>query len=432
MTALSIAETLAVLTRQLRPLPVHEVALESALGAALAEEVRSSVTLPPWANAGMDGYAVRRRDVTGASEAAPVSLPVQDTVYAGRRGDAALRDGHAVRIMTGAPIPDGADAVVRVEDTDAGIDVVRIASDRDALMPLGNVRARGEDVQEGATVAHRGDVITPSLLGVLASIGVRVVPVHRAPHVVVCPTGSELLTLDTADVHDRVARGDGIVASSSYALAALLRATAADVTVMPPTEDDPELLADTLGHALELHADLIVTTGGVSAGSADHVRDVVRSLGGIIDVPRVRMRPGGPMAFGRITGTPWFGLPGNPVSTLVTAELFVRPALRLLAGHSKPYARVVPVRLAASFSAPAPLTFLLRAQLAAAEDGVLEAKPSGAQGSNLLTTMSRADALLLVEGPQPAIATGSLQRALLLDDGLRTHGAPFASTAMDG
>ena len=426
-TALSLAETLTVLLQHLRPLSPQEVPVEEAVGRALADDIISDVTLPPWANAGMDGYAVRRSEVIGATAAAPVALPVQHTVYAGQRVEAALRSGHAIRIMTGAPVPDDADAVIRVEDTDGGVDSVQITLDRDAHTPLGNIRARGEDVQVGARMALRGDLITPALLGVLASLGRRTVTVHRVPHVVICPTGSELLTLAVDDVHERVARGDGIVASSSYALAAMLRATGADVTVLPPTDDDPELLATTLGHALELQTDLLITTGGVSAGSADHVRRVVQGMGGVIDVPRVRMRPGGPMAFGRIVGIPWFGLPGNPVSTLVTAELFVRPSLRCMAGHRALFPRVVPVRVAAPFRAPAPLTFLLRAQLHTAHDGMLEATPSGGQGSNLLTTLARADALLLVDGPQDEIAVGSVQRALLLDDGLRTTVSPTAS-----
>jgi molybdopterin molybdotransferase len=412
--AVSVEEALDALLARARPLPVEDRRLAHAVGHALAEPVVSSVTLPPWPNAGMDGYAVRRADVLGATAEAPVALRVLGEVAAGSAARPVVTAGACVRIMTGAPLPEGADAVIRVEDSDRGTEVVCLHDDRDAHAPLHNVRPRGEDVREGDIVADAGDTITPALLGVLASVGATTVPVHRAPRVVIASTGDELL--DPSHI-ESVREGAGIVSSSSWALPALLQATGAEVRVLPILPDDRALQRDALGAALEHDCDLLVTTGGVSMGAHDHVRDVVRDLGGRIDVHRVRMRPGAPLSAGHVQGTPWIGLPGNPVSTLVTAELFVRPVVRALGGHTRTRARPIRVRLAEEMQAGAPLTFFLRVRLAVGTDGVLEARLAGRQGSNLLTSMAHADALLRVEGPA-TLAAGTLQAALLLDHGL--------------
>ena len=410
----SVDEARQAMLARAHPLPVEERRLEHALGHALAEAVRSPVTLPPWPNAGMDGYAVRRDDVLGATRDAAVSLRVLGEHAAGGTASLTVLPGTCVRIMTGAPLPDGADTVVRVEDSDRGTETVRLHDDRDAHAPTRNVRPRGEDVQAGDLVARAGDTITPALLGVLASVGATTVPVHRAPRVVLASTGDELLAPTEVDA---VREGRGIVSSSSWALPALLRATGAEVRVLPLLPDDRTLQRDALGAALEHDCDLLLTTGGVSMGAHDHVRDVIRDLGGRIDVHRVRMRPGAPLSAGHVQGTPWIGLPGNPVSTLVTAELFVRPVLRALGGHARVVPRTVMVRVAEPMVAAAPLTFFLRVRLSLAADGTLEAALAGRQGSNLLTSMANADALLRVEGPT-SLDVGAMHPVLLLDHGL--------------
>lgn len=414
--ALSVAEARAALLARAQALPPERLRLTHAFGLALAEDVYASVTLPPWDNAGMDGYAVQRRDVLGADAASPRTLQVLGTIRAGQAARFVITPGTCVRIMTGAPVPEGADAVVRVEDTDRGDATVRVFADRDGRAALGNVRPRGEDIREGERVAARGDSISPALLGVLASVGAAELLAHRAPRVVIASGGDELVTVDEIDA---VRAGRAIVSSSSYALPALLRATGAEVRVLPTLPDDPERLRDALARALEHECDLLITTGGVSMGSHDHVRDVITQLGGRLDVHRVRMRPGGPMSAGHVRGTPWIGLPGNPVSTLVTAELFVRPVIRALGGHHRVHATPVLVRLADDMAAPAALTFYLRVCLERAADGVLEARLSGRQGSNLLTSMARADALVEIEGPTDRVPAGTMVPAVLLDHALR-------------
>lgn len=413
--ALSVVDARAAVLARAHALPPERVPLTSAIGLALADDVQAGVTLPPWDNAGMDGYAVRRDDVMGASAASPRMLRVLGTIRAGHSSRFVITPGHCARIMTGAPMPDGAEAVVRVEDTDRGEQRVTVFADRDARTATGNVRPRGEDIRDGEPVASRGERISPALLGVLASVGAAEVLVHRAPRVVIASGGDELVTVDEIDA---VRAGRAIVSSSSYALPALLRATGAEVRVLPTLPDDPERMRDALARALEHDCDLLVTTGGVSMGSHDHVRDVIRQLGGRIDVHRVRMRPGGPMSAGHVLGTPWIGLPGNPVSTLVTAELFVRPAVRALGGHRRVQPMPLPVRLAEDMAANAALTFYLRVSLSRAADGVFEARLSGRQGSNLLTSMARADALVEIEGPTERMPAGSMAPAILLDHAL--------------
>lgn len=415
--ALSVVDARAALLARAHALPPERMRLTHALGLALAEDVSASVTLPPWDNAGMDGYAVRRDDVLGARADSPRTLAVLGTIRAGHAARFVITPGTCARIMTGSPVPEGADAVVRVEDSDRGEETVRLFADRDVRTPTGNVRPRGEDIRDGEPVAARGDSITPALLGVLASVGAAEVFAHRAPRVVIASGGDELVTVDEIDA---VRAGRAIVSSSSYALPALLRATGAEVRVLPTLPDDPERMRDALARALEHDCDLLITTGGVSMGSHDHVRDVITQLGGRIDVHRVRMRPGGPMSAGHVLGTPWIGLPGNPVSTLVTAELFVRPVIRALGGHHRVRPMPVQVRLAEDMAAPAALTFYLRVRLGRGGDGVLEARLSGRQGSNLLTSMARADALVEIDGPMDRVPAGTIVPAVLLDHALRT------------
>ncbi len=416
--ALTVADALAAILTRVRATDAVRMPLRYAVGHALAEHVHADISLPLWPNAGMDGYAVRRADVLGATADSARTLRVVATIAAGSAVQPSIDAGTCARIMTGAPVPPGAEAIVRVEDTDRGLDIVRIISDRDVLTAAGNVRPAGEDVRDGDRVAERGDVITPALLGVLASVGAAEVFVHRKPRVIVAASGNELVDVES---FDEVRLGRAIVSSSSYALPALLRNSGADVRVWPLIPDDAELMRSALALALESDCDLLVTTGGVSAGAFDHVRDVITSLGGRIDVPRVRVRPGGPLGAGHVLGTPWIGLPGNPVSTLVTAELFVRPAVRQMAGVRRVIAPRIRVRLAESVTAPAPLAYYLRATLEAAHDGVLDARLTGRQGSNLATSMARAQALLEIEGPVTELPTGTMVRAVLLDGALFTE-----------
>lgn len=409
-TALSYHEALSQIVQSVSPLPVERLPLEETVGRALAERIVSPVALPPWDNAGMDGYAVQRADIAGRT--LPMTLRVSGTAAAGADPHRlpVVHAGHAVRIMTGAPLPPGADAVIRVEDTDRGTDVVQVRDARD-IEGRGNIRPRGEDVAADEVLFTPGITLNASHLGVLASVGQAVVAVHRQPRVTVLSSGDELVLLDRfAEVRE----GRRIVASSTYALPPLLRAAGAQVTVAPLVPDTLQDMMAAIDAAVTSGCDLLVTTGGVSVGAHDYTREALVALGGQVDFWRARIRPGGPIGTGHVRGVPWVGLPGNPVSTMVTGALFAWPLIKRLGGHERVHHRLVPVVMQERFDTPAALTYFVRVTLARGADGRLEAHLAGAQGSNLMRTMAAADALLIVPESCAAAMPGEVFDAVLL------------------
>lgn len=403
--------------------PVEHVAIYEALGRALAAPIVSPVSLPPWDNAGMDGYAVHAVDVAGARTDAPRALPVVGSSVAGSDPSALapLARGSAMRIMTGAPMPAGADAVVRVEDTDDRDDTVHIRDDRDTI-GRGNVRPRGEDIVAGATVFDIGTSLRASHLGMLASVGAARVAVHRQPRVTIVASGDELVLVDR---FAEVEAGTRIVSSSSYALPALLRSAGADVTMAPIVPDRLDALVEALSAALDAGCDMLITTGGVSVGAHDYTRAALAALGGTQRFWRARIRPGGPLGSGTVRGVPWLGLPGNPVSTMVTATLFAWPLLRAIGGHAAATPLELPVRMMDRIDTPAPLTYFVRVSLSMSAEGLLEAHTAGGQGSNLLGTMARADALLVVPEATARVDAGSMGRVIVLPDAPLLARAPM-------
>ncbi len=394
------------------PLPIEYVALENAVGRALAASITSPVALPPWDNAGMDGYAVRRSDVANASPSTPAVLRVAGTIAAGA-DPSTLRPvnvGCAVRIMTGAPVPHGADCVIRIEDTDGGTIDVAIRDTRDTLA-RGNVRPRGEDVPLGGSLLSAGVTIGPSHLGLLASVGCATVAVHRQPRVSLLSGGDELVLLDR---FEEVLAGRRIVSSSTYALPALLRAAGAEVLVSPLVPDTLRDTMDAIESAISAGCDLLITTGGVSVGAHDYTREALVQLGGTVDFWRARIRPGGPIGTGQIRGVRWLGLPGNPVSSMVTATLFAWPLIRRLGGHANVLHRVLTATMRERFETPASLTYFVRVVLARRADGGYDARLAGPQGSNLLHTMAVAEALLIVPESQAVAMPGEEFDVVLL------------------
>lgn len=397
------------------PLDAERVSVRDSIGRVLAQDIISPVDLPPWNNASMDGYAVRADDVRGASSAAPRLLRVIATIAAGDVATHRIGRGEAARIMTGAPVPSDTDSVVRVEDTDAGERDVRIHSDRDAGR---NVRPRGEDVSAGAVALRSGVVLNAGAVGLLASVGCSVVSVHRRPRVAVLASGDELVPVEE---FDRVRAGDRIVSSNSYSIEAAIVEAGGVAVTLGTIRDDPDALRDALSG---LDCDLLVTTGGVSVGAFDYTRQVLKELGMELKFWRVRIRPGGPVGFGVLRGTPWLGLPGNPVSTLVTFELFARPAIRRMLGVPRPFRRLTNVRAGEAIEISAPLTHFLRARLHTTDDGMV-ARLTGAQGSGLLSSMAHADALLVIAPERAHIEAGETVPALVLREDVGHTTEPF-------
>ncbi|HKS07450.1 MAG TPA: gephyrin-like molybdotransferase Glp [Gemmatimonadaceae bacterium] len=398
------------------PIPAVNVALSNADGLVLADDVVSPVSLPLWANSAMDGYACRADDVKLASAAAPVSLAVVDNVRAGAFPSRAISAGQATRIATGAPVPDGADSVVRVEDTDAGAKTVVIRDARDAGR---NIRPAGEDVRAGDVVVRAGTELRAAHIAILASVGAANVRVHRRPRVAIVTSGDELVALDR---FDEVRAGKRIVSSNSYGLAAAIRDAGGEPVDLGIIADDRAALRAALERAAD--CDLVISSAGVSVGEADHMRAVVAELGGALDFWRVRMRPGSPLAFGTIRDTPWLGLPGNPVSALVTFELFARPAIRRLLGHRRVYAARTRVITAEAMTTATGLTHYLRVRLDRNGSGPARATLTGPQPSNILSSMSRADALLIVPAEHAPVRIGDALDAILLGDAVSYHDEP--------
>lgn len=387
--------------------PALRVPLDDALDGVLAESVISPLDIPAWTNSAMDGYATRAADVRGATEASPKRLRVIEQIPAGAFPQRTIEPGTCARIFTGAPLPAGADSVIRQEDTDEGTDVVTIVKDRDAGV---NIRRAGEDIRKGTTVLEEGAELGPAELGVLASLAVANPVIYRRPRIAILGSGDEIVDIDQPD---EILSGRKIASSNTHTLAALARRAGAVPVNLGIARDTPASLHALFTRALE--CDLIVSTAGISVGEHDHVRGVLEQLGADLKFWRIRMRPGAPVGFGLLGTVPWIGLPGNPVSTMVTFELFVRPAIRAMAGRRLPFRRSVPVRMAEPVTLVPKLQHFLRAITTPGAD-LPEARLTGPQGSGILTSMMKANALLIIPEGQFETPAGSVVRAILLDD----------------
>ncbi len=381
------------------PLGVERVPLVGALGRALGRAVRAVVPHPPWDNSAMDGFAVRAGDVEGATSEHPVTLPISDDIRAGAFPRGALALGSAARVMTGAPVPGGATGVIRVEHTDGGPGrKVRIFDRSDAER---HIRLRGEDTEAGATLLEAGEEIGPSATALLATAGMAEVEVVRRPRVGVLANGDEL-----ADLNDfeQVAAGRKIMNSNAHALAAQLTMAGAHPVLLGIARDDP----DDLRRHLELgeDCDAIVSAAGVSVGEHDYVKPVLDDLGFERSFWRIRMRPGSATVFGTLGGRPFWGVPGNPVSALVTFETLVRPAVRKMAGFARHTRTAISCVAAEALRGPKDVTSFLRVMVEAGPSGRLAARLTGPQGSGILTSML-ADGLLVLPMGVDAIDAGA-------------------------
>lgn len=405
--ALAAADAARRILAEVRRQPPLRVPLDDALDSVLVEDAVSPLDIPAWINSAMDGYAARGADVRGASPEAPVRLRVVEQLPAGHFPTRALGAGEAARIFTGAPLPEGADSVIRQEDTDLGVETVAILKDRDVGV---NIRRAGEDIRRGQTVLRAGTALGPAHLGVLASLAVAHPLVHRRPRVAILGSGDEIVDVDQPEA---ILSGRKTASSNTHTLVALVRQAGGEPVNLGIARDTPESLRAHLTRALE--ADLLVTTAGISVGEHDYVRTVLAELGAEQRFWKLRMRPGAPVGFGLLRGIPWIGLPGNPVSTMVTFELFVRPAIRAMSGHALPFRRAIAVRVAEPVTVRPRLQHFLRAIVSDTPGGP-EARLTGPQGSGILTSMVLANALLVLPEGQFETPAGATARAIVLDD----------------
>jgi molybdopterin molybdotransferase len=404
---LTAAEAAQKILAEARRQPALRIPLDDALGSVLAEDVVSPIDIPAWTNSAMDGYAARAVDVRGASETHPVRLRVIEHLPAGRFPSRPIGAGECARIFTGAPLPDGSDSVIRQEDTDGGAETVTILKDRDAGV---NLRRTGEDIRKGAHVLPAGSELGPAHLGVLASLAVAHPLVYRRPRVAILGSGDEIVDIDQPE---EILSGRKIASSNTHTLVAMVREAGGEPINLGIAADTRESLKEHLARARD--CDLLITSAGISVGEHDFVREVLESLGGELRFWKLRMRPGAPVGFGLLGAMPWIGLPGNPVSTMVTFELFARPAIRKMMGQTLPYRRSVPVRLTEPVNVKPRLQHFLRGVVTEI-GGELVGRLTGPQGSGILTSMVQANALLIVPEGQFETPVGDTVQALMLND----------------
>lgn len=428
LSGVTVEQALEAILAEFAPLEAVAVPLPEALGLVLAEDVAADIHIPPFDNSSMDGFAVRSGDTAASSDDAPARLRVVGFLPAGGAPgpDDRVEPGTAFRIMTGAPIPPGADAVVRFEDTGEGraLDNPTLQpGDSRALpsraggevaiyrgvRPGTNVRTAGGDVRRGEIVLRAGTTIRPAEIGVLASVGKALVSVHSRPRAVVLATGDELVGADQTP-------GPGQIRNSnSYAVTAQLRSWGAEAHDLGVARDNRDHLTGKLREALALEPDLLVTSAGVSVGDYDIVKEVLMSMG-TINMWRVRVKPGQPLAFGRLgeRGVPFLGLPGNPVSSMVTMELFGRPAVLKMMGMKRLLRPTVRVRLVEPVDSTPGRQNYIRA-VVWREGGEYLARSTGAQGSEILTSMAKANAFLVVDERTARLEAGEMASAMLLE-----------------
>ncbi len=407
---LSVDAALSKILADMKRLDAETVSLPDAHDRVLAEDIVSPIDLPPFDNSAMDGYALKFEDSAAASQANPKTLAVTMDIRAGSAPDGQLQAGQAARIMTGAPIPAGATAVIPVEDTDddwsKGEDSplpARVSLYR-SLAEGENIRLAGENIKTGETIMKAGAVIGPAEVGMLAGIGRPRVEVVRRPKVVILSSGDELV-----DIYDELTPGK-IRDTNGYTLAALARQAGAVPIRLPIAKDRLDSIRALYRRALSINPDLLISTAGVSVGAADLVRVVMDELGEI-DFWRINMRPGKPLAYGTIQGVPFFGLPGNPVSTMVTFEALVRPALAKIAGRSISQRRIK-ATIADDMRSDGRRTYA-RVTLSREGDRLI-ARATGIQSSGALMSMVLADGLAIIPEGQKIVRPGSELNVLLL------------------
>ena len=399
---IGVDEALATVLGAVEPLGVERVPLLDALGRVLAQEVRSPRDIPGFDNSAMDGFAVRSADVAGATADNPVRLTVTETVPAGKMPSHEVHPGQAARTMTGAPIASGADAIVPVEQTRESGNQVEILT---SAPPHAFVRPRGEDVKQGELAMTPGRLLGAADLGMLASLNRAMVGVYRRPRVAIVATGDELVDVDEAP------SGAQVVNSSAYALSGGIREAGGEAAILRVARDTPDEVRERLTEAMAF--DVIFTTGGVSVGQFDHVKTVMDELGLKTLFHGVAQRPGRPLKFGTLENRPVFGLPGNPVSTLVCFYLYARPALLKMSGRTEVGLPRVTARCARDIKLPKGLTEFVRVKLER-RDGGYVAVPTGNQGSGIFSSIARADGLLIGPAEREQLREGDSAQVLML------------------
>jgi molybdopterin molybdotransferase len=398
---LSVEDARRNVLAQIHPLAPLQLPLTEAYGCVAAEDVVAERDLPEFASSAMDGFAVRSSDVAGATPASPIELKIVGSARIGRRPDAVVGGGETVRIATGAPIPAGADTVVPIENAEPGGEMATIFDGP----PSGqHIRPSGEDVKAGEVLVPAGKRLGPPEMGLLANAGFPHPHVHPRPRVIVLSTGDELIPPTEAPEFGQVRD------SNAYMIFSALRDVGAQPVLAGIVQDDVDALKETVFSYL-IQADAFISSGGVSVGE----RDVVKAAffrRGEVEFYKVAMQPGMPQGFGQIEGKPYFGLPGNPVSVFVSFEIFVRPAILKMMGRTQLYRPEVTATLAEDVEGPRGKLQFARVRLERSGDG-WTATPTGRRGSNLISTVVRANGLAMVPVGTATASAGSEVRVMV-------------------
>lgn len=412
---ISVEEARAYILSHFKPLEPERVPLLEALDRVLAEDVVSPLEVPPFNNSAMDGYAVRAEDIRAASADHPVRLTVSADLAAGHVPTLPVESGTAVRIMTGAVVPPGADTVVRFEDTSEAVGQKATGKERGyveilvAPMRGSNVRSAGEDIRQGQVILSKGTVLHPPSIGLLASVGQGQVGVHRRPRVAILATGDELVALDEPLTPGKIRN------SNEYSNAAAVLKAGGIPVPLGIARDNIEDLTRQIRAGIQAGADLFITSAGVSVGDYDIVKDVLNTEGEM-HFWQVNMKPGKPLAFGIVGGVPLLGLPGNPVSAIVSFEVFARPAILTMLGKTKfdrPYVTAILQEEATNNAGRR--NFIRVFVQRDPGTGEYYARTTGEQGSGILTSITRANGLLAMPPDVTRHAPGEPVRVYMLD-----------------
>lgn len=403
MSMVTVEQALATILAKIKSKGVEKIPIGEALGRTLAEDIVAKRNNPPLDNSAMDGYALIAGDIQSATPENPVPLKVTEEIAAGYQSDATLQPGQAFRIMTGAPIPKGADAVLMQEDTDRDGDTVLVKDKADVGE---NIRLAGEDVRSGALVIPKGSAITPAQIGMMAVVGRSQIYVSQRPRVAILSTGDEIKDLD-----DELS-GPCIYNSNGYMLSAQIKSAGGIPVYLGIARDTEEDLMEKFNWALE--CDLVVSSGGVSVGDYDLVKASLKKMGQDMLFWKVAMKPGKPLAFGKIGDTPIFGLPGNPVSSFVSFEQFVRPSIRKVLGLSRLTAKVVQAKLTRDIRKKAGRLHFLTS-VVSWDNGECTVTPAQEQGSGILMSTVKANGLLIFPLDDSEIKAGAEVSVQLLE-----------------
>lgn len=396
---LTVEETLELIKNGIKHIEnVQTQAIRDALGNTLAEDVISSINVPPHRNSAMDGYAIQSKDLENTGD---IQLKVIGTSFAGAPFEGKVSKTECIRIMTGAMMPEGSDTVVMQEDTKRNDNVIEINNQHKAGQ---NVRHPGEDIQEGSVVLKAGKQISPADLGLLSSIGIAEVKTYRKPKIAFFSTGDELKslgeTLRPGDIYD----------SNRYTLHGMLKKMDVEIVDLGVIADDKALIQQTLEKAAQ-SADMILTSGGASVGEADYVSEILAEIGQV-NFWKIAMKPGKPLAFGHINETPYFGLPGNPVSVMATCYLFVQPAIEYLKGQKETHHLSLKAKCLNLLKKAPGRTDFQRGILKQDENGELTVDTTGMQGSHILTSMSIANCFIVIPQQSGNIEAGETVEVL--------------------